>query len=102
MEYCITLKEEFSVLRRKVSRSYNFNTRYSKLEVLDERLGGMGLPQKKWFGNKNVSFVEKRKVELEKYLNKIAQCRKAEFYQFVKQIKNGEFNRGLKEKFSIE
>lgn len=35
VEYSITLKEEFSVLRRKVSRSYSFSTRYSKLERLD-------------------------------------------------------------------
>lgn len=101
VEYSITLKEEFSVLRRKVSRSYCFMTRYSKLERLDERLGGMGLPKKKWFGNKSVGFVEKRKMELEKYLNKIASCNKAEFYKFVKQIKDGDFNQGFKLKFSI-
>lgn len=101
VEYSITLKEEFYVLRRKVSRSYNFSTRYSKLERLDERLGEMGLPEKKWFGNKSVEFVEKRKTELEKYLNKIACCNKPEFYKFIKQIKDGEFNHGFKEKFSI-
>lgn len=61
----------------------------------------MGLPKKKWFGNKSVDFVEKRKMELEKYLNKIACCNKPEFYKFVKQIKDGEFNQGFKEKFSI-
>lgn len=102
VEYSISLREEFTILRRKVARDYKFTTRYSKLERLDERLGEMGLPKKKWFGNKSVEFVEKRKVELEKYLNKITLCRKTEFYQFVKQIKNGDFNRGLLEKFSIE
>jgi hypothetical protein len=101
VEYSITLKEEFSVLRRKVSRSYCFSTRYSKLERLDERLGGMGLPKKRWFGNTSVEFVEKRKIELEKYLNKIACCSKAEVYKFVKQIKDGDFNHGFKLKFSI-
>jgi hypothetical protein len=102
VEYTITLKEEFSVLRRKVVRSYCFSTRYSKMERLDERLGGMGLPKKKWFGNRSVEFVEKRKAELEKYLNRIAQCRKPAFYIFVQQIKNGDFNNGFKQKFSIE
>jgi len=54
VEYSVCLKEEFSVLRRKIFREYKFTTRYSKLERLDERLGGMGLPKKKWFGNKKV------------------------------------------------
>jgi hypothetical protein len=95
VEYSVCLKEEFSVLRRKIFREYKFTTRYSKLERLDERLGGMGLPKKKWFGNKKVEFVEGRKRELEAYLNRIAQSRKSEFYILVKQIKGGDFNRGL-------
>ncbi len=58
------------------------------LEVLDRKLGGMELPGKKFFGNKDRSFVEKRKVDLEAYLNKVARSNKPEFYRFVKQIKD--------------
>jgi hypothetical protein len=102
VQYSITLTEEFTVLRRKLTRNYTFVTRYSKLERLDEKLGGMDLPKKKWFGNRSEDFVEKRRKELEKYLNRISKSRKVEFYQFIKQIKDGDFNRGFHEKFSIE
>jgi hypothetical protein len=72
------------------------------LEALDAKVGGMGLPGKKLFGNKNPAFLEKRKVELEAYLNRLARCPKPEFLKFVKQIKDNEFNVSLKQKFSIE
>lgn len=72
------------------------------LEGLDEKLGGLGLPAKKWFGNKNPAFVEKRKEELVSYLNKAARCRKIPFYKFVKQIKDTDYNASLNEAFSIE
>lgn len=70
--------------------------------MLDERLGGMGLPAKKWFGSRSVEFVERRRGELERYLNGIAGRKRTIFLQFVRQIKDGEYNRSLKEKFSIE
>jgi hypothetical protein len=69
---------------------------------LDAKLGGMGLPGKKIFGNKSPSFVEKRKSDLQVYLNRVARSRKPELYKFVKQIKDNEFNISLTEKFSIE
>ena len=72
------------------------------LYVLDAKLGGMGLPGKKIFGNKSPSFVEKRKSDLQVYLNRVARSRKPELYKFVKQIKDNEFNISLTEKFSIE
>jgi hypothetical protein len=62
----------------------------------------MGLPAKKWFGNRNREFVERRKVELEDYLNRIARCQRTVFYRFVQQIKDGDYNSSLTEKFSIE
>ena len=66
------------------------------LEVLDRKVGEMALP-----GKKNPDFVEKRKVDLENYLNRVARCGKAEFFKFVKQIKNNEFNASLNQRFSI-
>ena len=81
---------------------YNFRTRYSMLEVLNEKLGGPDFPGKKFFGNKDPSFVAKRKVELERYLNKVARARKPEFLKFVKQIKDSDFNLSLNKSFSIE
>jgi hypothetical protein len=72
------------------------------LEVLDEKLGYMGLPTKKWFGNRSKEFVERRKLELEEYLNRVARSKKAAFYKFVAQVKNTTFNNGLTEAFSIE
>lgn len=88
VEYNATLVEKYKILGRTITKSYPFRTRYSKLEVLDKKLGGMGLPGKKFFGNKEPSFVEKRKVELQAYLNKVARSDKPEFYRFVKQIKD--------------
>ena len=72
------------------------------LEVLDSKVGGMGLPGKRIFGNKSPSFIEKRKFELEACLNRLARSQKPEFLKFVKQIKDNEFNVSLKQKFSIE
>ena len=72
------------------------------LEVLNEKLGGREFPGKKFFGNKNSSFVEKRKVELQHYLNKMARGKKPEFLKFVKQIKDSDFNLSLNKSFSIE
>jgi hypothetical protein len=40
---------------------YRFQTRYSLLETLNEKLGGKNFPEKKMFGNKKPSFVEKRR-----------------------------------------
>ncbi len=64
MEYNVVLNEKYKILGRTVINKFNFKTRYSMLEVLDGKLGGMGLPGKKIFGNKSPSFVEKRKSEL--------------------------------------
>ena len=72
------------------------------LENLDRKLGELGLPGKKWFGNKNKDFIERRKGELEAYLNKAARSPKAPLLRFVGQIKAASYNAGLKEKFSIE
>lgn len=88
VEYNVFLVEKYKILGRNISKRYQFRTRYSLLEALDEKLGGMGLPGKKFFGNKNPSFVQKRQVELEAYLNKVACSGKMEFYRFVKQIKD--------------
>jgi hypothetical protein len=98
----VVLREEFKILGRPVVRTYNFSTRYSMLESLDRRMGGKGLPGKKLFGNKSREFVEKRRGELERYLNRVAGGREPEFYRFVKQIKDCSFNASLKEKFSLE
>lgn len=98
----MVLNEKYKVLGRTVINKYNFKTRYSMLEVLDAKLGGMGLPGKKIFGNKSASFVEKRKIDLEGYLNRVARCSNAEFLNFIKQIKDNDFNVSLKERFSIE
>lgn len=102
MEYNVILREQFTILRRNITREYRFKTRFSMLEALDEKLGGLGLPAKKWFGNKNPAFVEKRRGELEEYLNKAARCRKVAFYRFVKQIQDIDYNASLNEAFSIE
>ena len=74
---------------------YHFQTRYSLLEALDEKLGGKGFPEKKFFGNKKPSFVERRRKELSEYLNRVANSGKPEFLGFVKQIKDTDFNRSL-------
>lgn len=71
------------------------------LENLDHQLGQLGFPGKKWFGNKNKEFIERRKVELEDYLNKAARSVKAPLLIFVGQIKAASYNSGLKEAFSI-
>lgn len=60
------------------------------------------MPAKKLFGSRSVEFVERRRGELERYLNRIAGCKRTVFYQFVRQIKDGEYNRSLKEKITIE
>jgi hypothetical protein len=49
-----------------------------------------------------VQFVEKRRGELEEYLNRAARSKKVAFYKFVSQIKDTAFNEGLKLPFSIE
>ena len=72
------------------------------LEALDRKLGGLDFPSKKIFGNKNPSFVEKRKKELESYLNRVARGGKKEFLKFVKQIKDCEYNLSLDKKFHLE
>ena len=46
------LNEKYKVLGRTVINKYNFKTRYSMLEVLDSKLGGMGLPGKKFSATK--------------------------------------------------
>lgn len=102
MEYDVTLQEEYQILKRTVTKHYHFRTRYSLLEALDEKLGGAGLPAKKWFGNRSVQFVERRRGELEEYLNKAARSKKAAFYKLVSQIKDTAFNEGMKLPFSIE
>ena len=81
---------------------YRFQTRYSLLEALDEKLGGMGFPEKKFFGNKKPSFLERRKKELSEYLNRVASSGKPEFLRFVKQIKDIDFNRSLGKNFSLD
>lgn len=88
VEYNVILLEKYKVLTKTITKKYEFKTRYSMLEVLDRKLGEMGLPGKKFFGNKERSFIEKRKVDLEAYLNKVARSGKPEFYRFVKQIKD--------------
>jgi hypothetical protein len=88
VEYNVVLVEKYKVFGKTITKKYEFRTRYSMLEVLDRKLGGMELPGKKFFGNKDRSFVEKRKVDLEAYLNKVARSNKPEFYRFVKQIKD--------------
>lgn len=39
------------------------------LESLNDKIKGKGFPPKKIFGNKNKDFIEKRKKDLEIYLN---------------------------------
>jgi hypothetical protein len=102
VEYTAILKEQYQVLKRNVSNQYPFRTRYSLLEALDEKLGGIGLPAKKWFGNRSREFVEKRRVELEEYLNRAAKSKKSAFYKFVAQIRDNTFNSSLNQPFSIE
>ena len=94
--------ESYRILGRPMAKEYHFKTRYSLLEVLDGKLGGLGFPAKKFFGNRNISFVEKRKVELEHYLNRAAGSGKTELYRFIKQVKDCDFNRSLSKSFSLE
>lgn len=60
------------------------------------------MPAKRWFGNRTKEFVERRKLELQEYLNRAAKSKKTAFYKFVGQIRDTSFNDGLKEAFSIE
>lgn len=71
--YDVELTESFRVLGRTVCEKYQFRTQYSKLEKLSEKLKSGQFPEKKWLGNKSVSFIEKRKLLLQNYLNKMAQ-----------------------------
>jgi hypothetical protein len=64
--------------------------------VLDRKLGGQDFPGKKMFGSKNPEFVEKRRVQLQEYLNKVGKSKSSEFLKFVKQIKDSQFNKDLK------
>jgi hypothetical protein len=102
VEYNVTLNEHYQILKRNVTNHYHFRTRYSLLEALDEKLGGLGLPTKKWFGNKSKEFVERRKVELEEYLNRAARCKRMAFYRLVAHIRDASYNGSLNEPFSIE
>ena len=102
VEYNVVMIEKYKVLGRTLTNNYPFKTRYSMLEVLDRKLGGMDFPGKKFFGNKDPSFLKKRQVDLENYLNRISRSGKPEFYKFIKQIKDSEFNLSLKEKFFLE
>lgn len=87
MEYEVELHESFKVFRKIITEKYKFRTQYSKLEKLSQKLGKDRFPGKKWFGNKEADFIEKRKKELESYLNQIAKSRRPEFLEFVYQIK---------------
>ena len=55
------------------------------LEKLDSKLGGsMGFPPKKWFGNKSKDFLEKRREELEAYLNQIKNSAGVPLYYVIR------------------
>jgi hypothetical protein len=46
--------------------------------------------------------LEKRKVQLEEYLNRVLKLKIPEILKFVKQIKDYEFNKSLNEVFALE
>jgi hypothetical protein len=76
VEYDVVLLEQYKILGRPICNKYRFTTRYSMLEVLAEKLGTAGFPGKKFFGNKSPIFLERRKVELQDYLNRAAKAAK--------------------------
>ena len=102
MEYSVVLLEKYKILGRAMVNKYRFQTRYSLLEALDEKLGGMGFPEKKFFGNKKPSFVERRRKELSEYLSRVANSGKPEFLRFIYQIKDSDFNSSLSKTFSLD
>lgn len=57
VEYEVELHESFKVFRKTITEKYKFKTQYSKLEKLNEKLGGDNFPGKKWFGNKSAEFI---------------------------------------------
>lgn len=88
VEYDIVLLESFKVFRKTITEKYKFKTRYSKLQMLNQKIGGKAFPSKKLFGNKNKDFVQKRKKELECYLNGLCSGMHPQFLSFIAQIKN--------------
>ena len=57
------------------------------LEKLNEKLRNKSFPPKKFFGNKDIKFVEDRKKQLEYFLNQISVDRSIDFLKFAKQVK---------------
>lgn len=53
------------------------------------------------FGNKEPKFIEKRKQDLEKYLNDQAAKKTPEFLEFIKQIKSANFYADYKLDFKL-
>lgn len=71
VEYDVVMTTSSSFNGRNISTSYNFKTRYSKLLKLHETLEEkpFSFPQKKIFGSKSATFIKKRMIELQYYLN---------------------------------
>lgn len=101
VEYEVELVQSFLVFRKNITEVYKFKTRYSKLKALNDKIGGKGFPVKKYFGNKNKDFIEKRKKELEVYLNGLCAGKSREFYNFVLQIKTLSFEADKKKHFRL-
>lgn len=96
IEYTVQLTENKTVRGRHCSSQYVFNTRYSKLLTLHERIKPQTtFPAKKLFNSKSGEFVEKRKQQLELYLNEIAKETNRTFEEFVGQIKKASNNSEL-------
>ncbi len=79
VEYLVQMEEIYGIFGEKKVNKYMFKTRYSLLEKLNEVVKSPLFPPKKIFGNSNVKFVEKRKKDLENFLNSLSKGRNEHF-----------------------
>jgi hypothetical protein len=93
VEYTVVLTENKEIRGKNCASTYQFNTRYSKLLALHDKMKPSAtFPPKKILNSRKPEFLEKRKEELEKYLNEIALDKNDTLNQFVLQIKKASLN----------